>query len=717
MRTRSTPVIPLDHNPRRALPRRLDRPIRGAILLGLGFFLLIAAWAVSTPIGSTDEPSHIVKAVATVRGEFHGRLVPVTRQQIGFPSQWEVPPVMSEYRVPLGFRQPLLPCFFDLTQSPACAQPLPSSWKPVWALSYVGSFNPTYYAIVGWPSLFLTGDVGVYAMRLCAAAVNAALLGFAGFCLLRSGRGRAGVLALCVAATPMTLFAGSIINPSGMEICAAILAWCAALSLFTAERPGRRDVSVLLIPLTLGLALLSEVRLLGPLWVAVILVAALMVSTKQARAALRRDRRVRGAGAVLLFAIGTALWWSLTAPLELFSLQDSHNDFLAAVRMVADTIPIYLQQMVFLYGWAEAAAPTLSMILVFATLTVLVVPTLSARRYGRLMLLLLIGMVVLPLAVQGYEMHDLGVQWQGRYQLPYAVGIPLVAAYAMRLPKPTARWTSAAVVIVQGGCLWWTIRRNADLGGLWGSLSHWQTIWLRPSPPAGRCRSRRAWQAWRYWQPAEHWIREPSPTPTPTAAPEGAAHGWLAQAKPRPSSHGSRQRTFPSQPSAARASAWIPRAASRLGPSSTAAARPHPRYLRPVLQVPVDKDVAVGHVNQTAGSKPEWRDGRLTRDRVTSGIRRCAGWSGGRPRCRIRWANGARASAWRCGGRCRARCRRRAVRSRCSGCATSRRSPGLTACRATRTRPCRRSRRPRSRGPRTRPCRRCSPRPRSCRTR
>lgn len=501
MRTRATPVIPLDREPGRPLPRfardaacplrrlsratarsllRIDRPVRGAILLGLGFFLLIAAWAVSTPIGSTDEPSHIVKAVATVRGEFHGRLVPVTRQEIGFPSQWEVPPVMSEFRVPLGFRQPLLPCFFDQTQSPACAQPLPSSWKPVSALSYVGSFNPTYYAIVGWPSLLLTGDAGVYAMRLFAAAVNAALLGFAGFCLLRSGRGRAGVLALCVAATPMTLFAGSIVNPSGMEICAAILAWCAALSLFTASRPTRHDVSVLLVPLTLGLVLLSEVRLLGPLWVAVILVAALMVSTRQARAALRRDRRVRGAGAVLLLAIGTALWWSLTAPLELFSLQDAHNDFLAAVRMVADTIPIYLQQMVFLYGWAEAAAPTLSMILVFATLTVLVVPALSARRYGRLVLLLLIGMVVLPLAVQGYEMHDLGVQWQGRYQLPYAVGIPLVAAYAMRLPKPTARWTSAAVVIVQGGCLWWTIRRNADLGGLWGSLSHWQTTWAPP---------------------------------------------------------------------------------------------------------------------------------------------------------------------------------------------------------------------------------------------
>lgn len=464
---------------------RTSRPARGGALLAAGFFLLISAWSLATPIGSTDEPAHIVKAVATARLEFHGRLEPISRERSGFPPQWQVPPEMSEYRVPLGYRQPLLPCFFDVTQSPACAPKLPTSWKTVWAPTYVGSFNPTYYAIVGWPSLLLTGDAGVYAMRLCSAAVSALLLGLAGFCLLRSGRGRAGILALGVGATPMALFAGAIVNPSGMEISAAILAWCAALSLLTAHELSRRDVSVLLVPLTLGLVLLAEVRLLGPLWVAVIAVAALLVSTRRARAALLRDRRAWAAGAVVLAAIGTALWWSLTAPLELFSLQDAHHTFLPAMRMTADTIPVYLQQMVFLYGWAEAAAPTLAMILVYACVTVLVLPALSARRYGRVLFLLLIGMAVLPMLVQGYEMHDRGVQWQGRYQLPYAVGIPLVAAYATRLPKPSARWASAAVALIQGGCLCWTIRRNADLGGIWGSLTHWRTLWSPPSLAGG----------------------------------------------------------------------------------------------------------------------------------------------------------------------------------------------------------------------------------------
>ncbi|HEX4791025.1 MAG TPA: DUF2142 domain-containing protein [Actinospica sp.] len=477
MRTCRTALGRLGRAGRRA---SAARPVRGGALLGLGFFLVIASWSLATPIGSTDEPAHIVKAVATARLEFHGRLVPISRQRSRFPPQWDLPPAMSEYRVPRGYRQPLVPCFYDQTQSPACAARLSSSRKTVWAPTYVGSFNPTYYAIVGWPSLLLTGDTGVYAMRLCSAAASALLLGLAGFCLLRSGRGRAGILALGLGATPMALFAGAIVNPSGMEISAAILAWCAALSLLTARELSRRDIGVLLGPLALGLALLSEVRLLGPLWVAVIVVTALSVSTRTARAALRTDRRVWAAAAVVLLAIGTALWWSLTAPLELFSLQDSFHTFLPAMRMTADTIPIYLQQMVFLYGWAEAAAPTLAMILVFAGLTVLVLPALSVRRYGPVVFLLLVGMVVLPVLVQGYEMHDRGVQWQGRYQLPYAAGIPLVAAYAVRLPKPSARWTSAAVALIQGCCLCWTIRRNADLGGLWGSVSHWQTVWAPP---------------------------------------------------------------------------------------------------------------------------------------------------------------------------------------------------------------------------------------------
>jgi hypothetical protein len=53
---------------------------------------------------------------------------------------------------------------------------LAAAWSAAAPLMFAGQNPPLCYALVGWPSLLLTGEAGPYAMRLVSAAISAAML-------------------------------------------------------------------------------------------------------------------------------------------------------------------------------------------------------------------------------------------------------------------------------------------------------------------------------------------------------------------------------------------------------------------------------------------------------------------------------------------------------------------------------------------------------------
>jgi hypothetical protein len=54
------------------------------------------------------------------------------------------------------------------------------------------------------------------------------------------------------------------------------------------------------------------------------------------------------------------------------------------------------------------------------------------RRYAVAMLVAIIITVVTPILLEAWQAREYGFYWQGRYTLPFAVGVPLLAAFALR---------------------------------------------------------------------------------------------------------------------------------------------------------------------------------------------------------------------------------------------------------------------------------------------
>jgi hypothetical protein len=458
-----------------------------AAAIGLGFFLLMAGWALITPMNATDEAAQIVKAAATVRLQNLGTVehVPKTALGLGGHSALSVGEV-SVYRVPASFAVREMPCFMNGTRNPSCARPMTDNPRITSAISYVGNYEPLYYVLVGWPTLLLLGAKCVYLMRMCSALLNAVLLGLAARTALDSQRPRRALLCLTAAATPMTLFFGGIVNPNGTEICAAMLVWCVALRLVTAQEPVPLVARALAGRGALGLVLLLDLRMLGPLWAALIAAFGWWIARPETRRALVRCRPVRVA-ALGSAVLGTAsLLWTALTPIELVSLSGAHPGFLRAARITLDLAPRDLREMIFSYDWAEVQLPMLAAVLLTAAYTLLFAPLLTERRYVLPFLAMAAGVVAIPVALQGYEMRTLGLIWQGRYLLPYAIGLVLLAGFAdldvrRAAPETAGRmlehWLGVFIGLSGLTCFWWAVRENANRSGILGPLlprhAHW----------------------------------------------------------------------------------------------------------------------------------------------------------------------------------------------------------------------------------------------------
>ncbi|MFD0630773.1 DUF2142 domain-containing protein [Catenulispora yoronensis] len=253
-------------------------PLRVWLTAFLAFFALSAAWALASPLTSVpDEPAHIVKAAATVRGQLHGTPIAVTTHSW---NQTHVVP-MTGYRLPSAYAalNNLHECYFANAHIPAsCAQGPGNQPGTAIAGTTAGANNPLYYLAVGWPSLLSGGTVGMYAMRLVSAALCAAMLASAVVTAFQwSRRRRYPLAAVLAAATPMVMFLNGSVNPNSLEASAAILLWTAVLSLLTDPRPELAPR--LLTRAGLATLALVSVRQLGPAWALVIITCAVLAAS------------------------------------------------------------------------------------------------------------------------------------------------------------------------------------------------------------------------------------------------------------------------------------------------------------------------------------------------------------------------------------------------------------------------------------------------------
>lgn len=395
----------------------------------LAVFVMSACWALASPYNAVpDEPAHAIRAWSVVHGQV-------------FADRTSDPEVVGgTVEVPPFYAGTDPACFAYQPDRTAECQTIGLGDGTVEA-STTAARAPVYvYAVVGLPTLLLSGGDGYMAMRLWQAALCAALVASACVSARRRWSGRWMPVGLLVAVTPMVLYLAGAINPSGLEIAAAIGVWVSGLVLVSEEQIDRR----VLLRFVIAAVVVAGCRQLGPLMVLVICAALGAVGGLASIRRLLASRLVR-LGALAVGAMATLMvGWVITQ----HTFATSNNG--VAPPTISDSemwrteiwrIGYLFRQAVGWFGWLDSPAPAftyLAWIIAISTLLVVAL-SLGPRRVTAVILALILVVIVLPMMIEIPNFRTSSFAWQGRYTLPLAVGVPLLSAFGLaraRVARP-----------------------------------------------------------------------------------------------------------------------------------------------------------------------------------------------------------------------------------------------------------------------------------------
>lgn len=454
--------------------------------IGVLLFGVTAAWSAATPLmASPDEPSHVVKAAAVVRGQWSGVLGPE-------PTDTSRPGAGTTVQLPvdLAASAALPNCYaFQAEEAADCVPALPArTGETVPVETFAGQYPPLYYLLVGWPSLLLSGEAALYAMRLASAAISAAMLTWGAFRLSTLVGNRLALWGAAVALTPMAFFLAGTVNPAGWEITVAVSFWTACLAIVS--RHGRVDRGTLIQGVVSGAALVN-IRASSPLWALAIVVVVVIVAQPGRLRELVRHRLAPWLGGATVLASAGAVAW-IVGHGDVVSARNLYPQFAdpkVTLLAINGRGYEYLQNMIGNFGWLDTPAPPLTYVAWYVAAGGLILLGLSAAMRTRAkvgLVLLLGGIAAAPFALQLPTAAGAGLIWQGRYVLPVAVGVPLLAAVLLGEQRPEVveflrrvfRGTLPLVVVGQVAAFYWASRRYAD--GATGHLLTFSPEWSSP---------------------------------------------------------------------------------------------------------------------------------------------------------------------------------------------------------------------------------------------
>ena len=441
-----------------------------AALLVAGWAALLTAWALANPpFASPDEWSHYVRAVGVGRGDPVGDRLEPSRTPPGTVAGSRVAEWVSqgerEVELPPGLWAEGLACNGGRPDvSAACLDRVAPTPAAVDVVTPVGNYQPLPYVLPGVAALRGNDPESADRLgRLAAAATCLALFGFAAAVLVRPGD-RATLLGLLAAVTPMVVFVCASLNPSGLEIAAA-LAFAAGLLRIARREPVGGPIWA---GTTVAGAALALSRSPGPLWV--VLIALVAVGLEPAVFTGRDARRfaLPAAGAVAA-AVALSVAWEAAegshVPLRAEALGDGLHGGIAR-------LPGVLNELVGVFGSLDSVLPEVvprAWQELVVALVVLAAVATGCRRERLLLAATAAGALALPVAFSAVLRTGTGFDVQGRHVLPFAVVLPLLAAELLvrgraRLPFDPGRlapWAAAFAGAVQLLAWYWNARRQA----------------------------------------------------------------------------------------------------------------------------------------------------------------------------------------------------------------------------------------------------------------
>lgn len=452
---------------------------RLAMWCAAGFLLLQLGWvAVMPPATGIDEFDHLYRASAIAQGHWR-------------PAEHSMP-------ITLG-RGGLLPVRADLAEAsgPACAVLAytgPFNCRPyrqissdvVEMASAAYDYNPTYYAVVGTLGLPFRGNAAIYAMRTVTLVACVAGFALAVYVTDLWARTSWPVVALLLSALPTTVYSTSIVSPNGVHMTSGLVAWAGLVALLVGK-PAARGPAYLC--LTLGLALMVNTHTLGVLWLGLFALTVLIgIGPRRAITLLAPRGRIQvTAAVVLLAAVVLELWWLA------FAHPNDPGQPEGAIKGspwsgILSSLVLWPLQAIGAFPRRNDAAPVALYACAVVVLGWFAWVTVRALRgqsdLVRMVVTLLVGSVVVPIALTYLTYSTLGFSWQGRYGMPYSVGLFVLAGAALDRSRPSPR----AALIATGVPFWVLAQVIGQLGVRDMQLSyhsvvratHWWAL-----PPAG----------------------------------------------------------------------------------------------------------------------------------------------------------------------------------------------------------------------------------------
>jgi hypothetical protein len=242
--------------------------------------------------------------------------------------------------------------------------------------------------------------------------------------LLWDGSSALSLLGLPLAVTPMVLFIGTAIGPSGPEIgaAAAFLAFLLRLT-----RNAKAPAWAWSVGIAAG-AVLTLARPLGLFWtMAMLLVVASLAGRAELAAVLRRAPRASAlGGGILVITAVLSLGWELA----IFPPARPSPSAVAGYLLPSlASVPITLLEAIGFFGWLDTRMPE-EMYGVWGTALVLLVAPALLRgrlRERRTLDWLVVAVGAAIVAVSAFVLMPVGFPVQGRYVLPFFLALPLVA--------------------------------------------------------------------------------------------------------------------------------------------------------------------------------------------------------------------------------------------------------------------------------------------------
>jgi hypothetical protein len=393
--------------------------------------LLTGLWVLADPLyAGPDEPAHVIRAVALDHGQLTGKtLSPRLREEL-----------RDERHDFLMVRVPAIygiassnTCFAFKRDTTAECLRFTGSTRETDDATYVARHPPAYYAVVGVASwIGRPGSGTVYLMRFLGALLTSALMATAITALRRSTAPRVVAVGLVLAITPMVLFVDSVVNPSGLEIAGALAVWVCGLLLIS--RAHERIDNWLVTGVGVAGCAMALSRQLAPLWLGLIGLTLLGVANRAALRNLVRSNWARLWG-LLILASGVAMmgWNVIVGSFDVSGegRPPMHEEASQVARIVTGRTFFRYHEMIGVFGWGDSPSPSLTWIPWTAAIVFLFFAAVlwASRRHVAVLFGLLAAVIVVPIMIESATYNEGGgVSWQGRYTLPLAMGIPILAA-------------------------------------------------------------------------------------------------------------------------------------------------------------------------------------------------------------------------------------------------------------------------------------------------